>query len=112
MLTKEEKSFLEFWEKNREQEGTFFSFITKGIPMALIFPAPIALSIVVIKLFFPEWSTKISKTSSGMFLTVLLAVFIIVLFYGYFRMQFKWEHNEQIYQSLKQKQTREEGKND
>ena len=82
-------------------EGAVASKLLRGFPMALLFSLPIILSIVVVKLFFPEWYTKISKTSPGMFLTVIFAVLVIALFYAIFRMHSKWEQNEQVYKILK-----------
>jgi hypothetical protein len=49
---------------------------------------------------------KISSTSSGMFFTAVVAMIVVVLFYAYFRMQYKWEMNEQLYQELKSKENK------
>ena len=68
--------------------------------MATMFGLPIILSVIVVFLFFPEWYTKISKTSSGTFMAMVVAVCIAILFFAFFRMQFKWEMNEQLYQEL------------
>lgn len=103
MLTEKELQFIEYWEKNREIEATFSSKLLKGLPMSMFFSLPIILSVIVVRLFFPEWYAKMSSTSSGMFLTVIIAVFVIAIFYAVFRMHFKWEHNEEIYQRLKSK---------
>lgn len=73
--------------------------------MALVFCLPILLFLVVVYLFFPEWYTKVSQTSQGTFITIIIAVFICVLFFSYFRMQYKWELNEQLYGELKSKET-------
>ena len=77
----------------------------RGLPMALIFSLPILLFIIVVYLFFPEWYTKISQTSPGTFITIVIAVFICVAFFSYFRMHYKWEMNEQLYDELKSKET-------
>jgi len=39
----------------------------------------------------------------GSITTIVIAVIIFILFFSYFRMQFKWESNEQLYKELKQK---------
>jgi len=106
MLTEKEKQFILYWEKNRESQAAFASKLLRGFPMALLFSLPIILSIVVVWLFFPEWYTKISKTTPGMFITVTFAVLVIALFYSVFRMHSKWEHNEEVYQILKLKQNK------
>lgn len=104
MLTEKEDHFIHYWEKNRERENTFVSKLLSGLPMATLFTLPILLLVLTVWIFIPEWYTKISKTSPGMFLTAIFALFIIVFFYSFFRMQFKWENNEQLYLELKNKQ--------
>lgn len=106
MLTEKEKQFLEYWERNREREGSVAGKLLRGLPMSLLFGMPILMFIVVIRLFFPDWYTKISGTSSGTFITAIFAVLIIILFYAYFRMHFKWENNEQVYKILKLKESK------
>ena len=73
--------------------------------MAFIFCLPILLFIFSVYLFFPEWYMRISQTSQGTFITVVIAVFICILFFSYFRMHYKWEMNEQLYDELKSKET-------
>lgn len=103
MLTEKEKQFVAYWEREREWRSTFSNKLVSGLPMAMLFFFPIVLSIVVVYFYFPEWYTKISKTSTGMFVTVVLAVFIAIVFFSYFRMHYKWEMNEQLYKELKSK---------
>lgn len=104
MLNEQEIKFVHYWEQNRERENTFTRKLTGGLPMALIFSMPIVLSVVVVRLFLPEWYTKISKTSSGTFITIIFAMIVVALFYSFFRMQYKWEMNEQLYKELKAKE--------
>ena len=106
MISEKETAFLRYWERNREIEKTFISKLTKGFPMALLFGLPIILLVIVVKLFFPDWYMKISGMSPGMVVTAVIAVIGIVLFYSYFRMQYKWEMNEQLYKELKSKQNK------
>lgn len=106
MLTENEKKFIAYWEYNREVHSTFSSKLLRGFPMALLFSLPIILLVLVVKLYFPEWYTKISKTSPGMFVTAIFAVLLIALFYAFFRMHAKWENNEQVYISLKKKEAK------
>lgn len=104
MITEKEEKFLIYWEKNREIENTFAKKLMSGLPMALIFSLPIILFIAVIRIFFPEWYMKISGVSPQMFISVLLAIICLVLFYSFFRMQYKWENNEQLYKEILNKQ--------
>jgi len=104
MLTEKDIEFLRYWEKNRESESTFSSKLLSGIPMAILFTLPILLLVLTVWLFIPDWYMKISKTSPGMFISAIFAMILIVLFYSFFRMQFKWENNEQLYKELKNKE--------
>jgi hypothetical protein len=104
MVTEEERKFLRYWEQNRDNENNFTVKLAKGFPKALMFGLPIILLVIVVRLFFPEWYTKISQTSPGTFITAIVAVIGIVIFYSYFSMQFKWEANDQLYKELKVKE--------
>lgn len=107
MLSEKDKAFMRYWEKSRDAESTWSSKIMRGLPMAFMFSFPIILSIVAVRLFLPEWYTKVSKTSSGMFMTITLAVCILAIFFAFFRMHYKWEMNEQLYQEYRVKEEQE-----
>lgn len=106
MITEKERQFIAYWEREREWRGKFSNKLMSGLPMAMLFGIPILLSIVVVYFYFPEWYTKISKTSPGMFVTVIIAVFIAIFFFSFFRMHYKWEMNEQLYNELKNKENK------
>jgi hypothetical protein len=80
MLTEKEKQFLRYWEANKDIENTFLRKLLGGLPMAVIFGLPVILSVVVVRLFFPDWYMKISETTPGMFISAIIAVVCIVLF--------------------------------
>lgn len=104
MLTEKETKFLRYWEQNRAKESTVISKISRGLPMAVLFALPILLLVVAVWIYFPDWYMKISKTTPGMFITTIFAMFGVILFYSFFRMQFKWESNEQLYHEMKIKE--------
>ena len=106
MLTEKEIKFLRYWEQHRERESKFISKLGGGLPMAILFALPIVLLVVVVWLYFPEWYTKISKTSPGAFVMVIIAMIGIVIFYSFFRMHYKWEMNDQLYKELKPKENK------
>ena len=106
MITEKDRQFLRYWERIRDSENTFSSKISRGLPMAFLFGMPIILSVVAVRLFVPDWYMKISKTTPGAFITVIIAMILVILFYAYFRMQYKWEMNEQLYQELKFKENK------
>ncbi|MBK8520026.1 MAG: hypothetical protein IPL54_03820 [Chitinophagaceae bacterium] len=106
MLSEKDKEFIIYWEKEKERRSTFSAKLIQGLPMAALFSVPILLFITAIYLFFPEWYTKISSRLPGSITTIVIAVIICILFFSYFRMQYKWEMNEQLYRELKQKAAR------
>ncbi len=106
MLSEKEKDFIIYWEKEKEGRSTFSAKLIQGLPMAALFSVPILLFITAVYLFFPEWYTRISSRLPGSITTIVIAVIICILFFSYFRMQYKWEMNEQLYRELKQKAAR------
>jgi len=106
MLTEKDKQFIERWERVREKENRIQSKLINGLPMAVLFSAPILLFITAVYLFFPEWYTKVSNRLSGSLVTIVIAVVLCILFYSYFRMHFKWEMNDQLYRELKSKESK------
>lgn len=104
MLSEKDTEFIAYWERERETRNSFTDKFMSGLPMATLFSAPILLFIAAIYLFFPEWYTKVSARMPGSVSTIVVAVIICICFFSYFRMQYKWEMNEQLYQELKQKQ--------
>jgi len=120
MISEKDKQFISDWEKVRERESTFQHKFLTGLPMAFMFGLPILIFFGVVKIFFPswfttashkqtdiampEWSVKFMKLSSGDVITAFIAVVIVILFFSYFRMHYKWEMNEQLYKELKSKE--------
>jgi uncharacterized BrkB/YihY/UPF0761 family membrane protein len=100
MLSEKDKEFITYWEKERERQNSVAAKLFSGIPMAILFSIPILLFITAIYLFLPEWYTKVSGKLPGSISTIVVALIICTLFFAYFRMQFKWESNEQHYREL------------
>ena len=106
MLSDKEKRFILYWEKEREKQNSIWGKLINGLPMAVLFSLPILLFIFAVYIFFPDWYSKVSNTSSGSFITILIAVFLCILFFSYFRMHYKWEMNEQLYREIKAKENK------
>ncbi len=104
MFSQKEIEFMKHWEAVREQESQFMSKLGRGLPMAMLFGLPIILSLLAVYILSPEWYAKISEAASGVLSTLIIAVVILILFYSYFRMHFKWEMNEQLYMELKSRE--------
>ncbi len=125
MLTEKNKQFIIYWEKVRLSESSFKHKLLSGLPMAFLFGLPVLLFFGAVKIFFPSWFTtashkqtgvvipeqtaKFMKLSNGDILTAFIAVIIIILFFSYFRMHYKWEMNEQLYNELKFKEKKLSG---
>ena len=104
MLSEKDKQFIVYWEQVREKQNTLSGKLLSGLPMAVLFSLPIILLLFAVYLFFPEWYTRVSNTSTGTFITIIIALFLCILFFAYFRMHYKWEMNEQLYRELKNKE--------
>jgi len=104
MLSDSEKRFISHWEKVRIPYSTTGSKFKRGLPMALIFGGSLFLSLVAVYFFSPEWYTKISQRANSSVFAIIIGLFLCVLFFAYFKMHFKWEMDEQLFNELKAKQ--------
>src|SRR5665213_162209 len=95
MLTKEEKSFIEYWENNKEKDKKVWRRFLYGSPWGLIFALPILLAVI-----FHDWYKNMVEISPSLITLIIIAVIGIAVFYTIFSMQFKWDRNEQIYNCL------------
>lgn len=103
MLTKEEESFIEYWEKNREKEKHVFRQLTYGSPWGLIFALPVLLAVI-----FDDWYKNMIPISKTQLILIIITVLAIAAFYAVFKMKFRWDNNEQAYKALKFKQQNED----
>ena len=103
MLTKEEKSFIEYWENNKEKEKKIWRRFLYGSPWGLIFALPILVAVI-----FHDWYKNMVAISPSLITLIIIAVIGIAVFYTLFSMQFKWDRNEQIYKELKFRQKKEQ----
>lgn len=101
MITEKDRQFIVYWERERAKLNTVKAKLLNGLPMAILFSLPVILLLFAVQVFLPEWYTRISNTSGGTFVTIVVALFISILFFAYFRMHYKWEMNEQLYLELK-----------
>ncbi|MFM2325839.1 MAG: hypothetical protein RIR31_41 [Bacteroidota bacterium] len=124
MLTEKDRQFIIYWQKVRVRESTIKHKFIAGLPVAIMFGLSILLFFGAVKIFFPSWfttasykqtdvalpqlSAKFMQLSSGDVIMALIAVIIIILFFSYFRMHYKWEMNEQLYKELKGKEKKED----
>jgi uncharacterized membrane protein len=102
MLSAEENDFLQWWEKNRSSEKKLMNQLMVGLPLGLAFGFPMLLSFL-----FRGWFKRMPYVSGSQFTLILIAVFLIIVFYAIFKMKFKWEMNEQRYNELMHKKKTE-----
>ena len=107
MLPAEQEKFILYWKSHREPFSSTSSKLLRGFPFAAIFALPILLFVGAIYFFLPDWYYKISNTSTASFAVAAIAVAVIIIFFAYFRMHFKWEMNEQLYKELLFKKQKE-----
>ena len=100
MLTEDEKRFIQYWEANREKKKNFSSMLAGGLPMGLIFSLPVLLAVI-----FHGWYKSMVYISNAQLFVIMITVLVIAVFYGTFRMKFKWDQNEQLYKELKFRQS-------
>ena len=103
MLTDDEKSFIIYWEKNREKDKKIFTKFLYGSPWGIVFALPILIAVI-----FHGWYKNMVYISPSLITLIIIAVIAIAVFYTLFSMQFKWDRNEQIYKELKFKQSKED----
>src|SRR4051812_15492994 len=99
MLTEDEEKFLIYWQNNREREKSFGRRMWLGVPIGLL------IGIGIILNYISGWYTRATMVANGQStpLVLIVAVFLIALFFGYFYKQFQWEMNEQRYLELNHK---------
>jgi hypothetical protein len=106
MLTKEEISFIDYWEKNREKESRFLRQLTYGSPWGLVFALPVLVVVI-----FDDCYKNMIPISKSQIILIIITVLGIAVFYSVFKMKFRWDNNEQIYKELKFKQKKEDAAN-
>ena len=108
MLSNKDKEFITYWEKERERQNSIPAKLIAGLPMSILFCIPILIFITAVYLFLPEWYTRVSNNLAGSMPTIVIALVICIIFFSYFRMQYKWELNEQHYRELKSRMSKED----
>ena len=103
MLTKDEKLFLEYWEKNRDKEKRFMRQLAGGLPVGLVFALPVLIVVI-----FHNWYKTMTYISGSQIIVIIIGVLGVAVFFAIFRMKFKWENNEQLYKELKFKEEKDD----
>ena len=69
--------------------------------MNVWFLAIVALWRLCLLYYFLKHFTQLS---AGNITMIVVAIMLLAFFFSYFRMNYKWENNEQLYQELKAKE--------
>jgi membrane protein YdbS with pleckstrin-like domain len=105
MLTKEETSFIEYWEQNRLRKKQVWRQLSVGLPLAVL------LVIAIFVNFFSGWYKRADMTlrreESSLVLVLLGAVLLIVVFVVVFSARHKWDMNEQRYKELQSRKSQQ-----
>ena len=97
MLSQEEKNFVEYWKNNRLRRKRFIQQLGLGLPLGVGFVILIFIN------FFSGWYKRAGmmlNADPSLFLVLLIAGILIVVFVAVFSARHKWEMNEQRYKEL------------
>ena len=108
MLTRDEERFIEYWEANRLSKKKVLKQLYVGLPFASV----LVISIVIN--FFSGWykraDMEIRTESPSLFLVIVIACILIVVFTTVFSVRHKWDMNEQHYRELLARKTETDNK--
>lgn len=97
MLTREEEDFVVYWEENRDRKRKVLYQLAAGLPLGL------ALVVAIFVNFFAGWykrATMIFRADSSMFIVLMIAALLIVVFVTVFSVKHKWDLHETRYREL------------
>lgn len=103
MLTANEKSFVDYWNKNRLKEKSPLRMLFPGLPIGLAIGAAIVL---LLDSGFYERADMVAMGQSSPYV-ILLSIILITIFTSIFYKRFRWEMNEQRFLELKDKEKKE-----
>jgi len=99
MVTEQEKTFADWWARNRDREKRLLRQWLIGLPVGLVFVVPIVLS------FSSGWHKRASMwarghTDDNTGVVLAVAALLIVSFVAVFYKRHKWEMYEQQYREI------------
>src|SRR4030095_5737096 len=104
MLSKQEKEFMIYWEKNREREKKILRQLFIGLPIGLLISGGIILSLDL------NWYTRANMVANASLnpYILLIAVIAIAIFTAVFYKKYQWDMKEQRYRELLFKKEKEQ----
>lgn len=97
MLSKEEETFLDFWQQNRLQKKRFLRQFSIGLPVGVVMVVVLFLNVL------SGWYKKadmVLRGNSSVIVVILIGVVGVIFFITFFAGNHKWDQNEQRYQEL------------
>ncbi|MBI1344195.1 MAG: hypothetical protein GC171_14820 [Terrimonas sp.] len=97
MLTPDEKKFVIYWEKNRDQKKKVSKQLSVGLPAGTLIVIAIFIN------FFSGWYKRALmeyNADKSIFPVLLIAAAGIAVFFTVFSVRHKWDMNEQHYREL------------
>ncbi len=95
-FTDDEKRFIEYWEQNRAKEKKILNQLLIGLPLGILFAAPVLLN-----LFFGWYKRAEMQANSRLNPIVLItALMLIIVFVAIFSRRHKWDLKDQHYREL------------
>jgi len=97
MLTEHEQRFVEYWEANRLSKKKVLRQLYVGLPLSCLFV------IAIVANFFSGWYKRADmeiRADPSLFLVILIAAILIIMFITIFSARHKWEMNEQQYREF------------
>lgn len=101
LLSDKEKAFLDYWQQNRAKKGRISYQFLHSLPLGIIFALPI------LAFFLLEAQRDRALITPADLILICIGIFLIAVFYGFFRSKFDWEKSEDLYQAILKKQQRE-----
>jgi membrane protein YdbS with pleckstrin-like domain len=110
MLSKDQRLFMEYWEKNRLREKKTIKQLMVGLPIGLIFAIPVLILLFSGKFWYQRASMVANSQSSPVVL--IIAIICIAAFVGIFYKRHQWDMREQHYLELKAREEDDAMKNE
>src|ERR1700730_688843 len=101
-LTDKDLQFMAYWEQNRLKEKKLLNQLLIGLPLGIVFAAPVLLNL------FLGWHKRADMMINTSLNPIVLitAILMIVVFVAVFSRKHKWEMKEQYYRELYVKRER------
>ena len=95
-LSQAEKNYIEYWEKNRLREKKLLNQLLIGLPLGILFSAPVLLNL------FSRWYVRADMEANSQMnpVVLLIAMLLIIVFIAIFSRRHKWEMKEQQYREF------------